>query len=42
MKIAYEDKKAIEVASMIFETMYHSAMEASVELAKKGGAYETF
>jgi ribonucleoside-diphosphate reductase alpha chain len=42
MKIAFEDKQAIEVTSLIFETMYHSAMEASVELARKDGAYQTF
>ena len=27
---------------MIFETLYHAAMEASMELAKKDGAYQSF
>lgn len=27
---------------MIFETLYHAAMQTSVELAKLEGPYETF
>jgi ribonucleotide reductase alpha subunit len=34
LKIPYEDKRAVEVNELIFETLYHAAMEASVELAK--------
>jgi ribonucleoside-diphosphate reductase alpha chain len=42
MKISFEDKKAIEVNELIFETIYHAAMETSIELAKEQGYYETF
>lgn len=42
MKIPFEDKRAIEVNELIFETMYHAAMETSMELAKVDGPYETF
>jgi ribonucleotide reductase alpha subunit len=42
MGICYEDDKAKEVNELIFETIYHSAMETSVELAKIDGAYSTF
>jgi ribonucleoside-diphosphate reductase subunit M1 len=42
MKIPYEDKKAIEVNELIFETIYHAAMETSMEIAKEEGPYETF
>ena len=42
MKIAFEDKKAIEVSTLIFETIYHAAMQTSMELAKQDGYYETF
>lgn len=42
MKITFEDKKAAEVNELIFETIYHAAMEASMEQAKLYGPYETF
>jgi ribonucleoside-diphosphate reductase alpha chain len=42
MKIPFEDKRASELNQMIFETLYHGAMEASMELAKINGPYETF
>lgn len=42
MRIPFDDKRALEVNELIFETMYHGAMEASVELAKVSGPYETF
>ena len=42
MSIAFEDPEAETVNAMIFETIYHSSMQASVELAKKDGHYETF
>lgn len=42
MKISFEDRKAIETNELIFETIYHASMEASMELAKIDGPYETF
>lgn len=42
MKISFEDKRAIEVNDLIFETIYHAAMETSMELAKLEGPYESF
>lgn len=42
MKIPYEDKRAVEVNELIFETLYHASMLASIELAKVEGPYSTF
>lgn len=42
MQIAFEDEEAQQVNNMIFETIYHAAMEASMEIAKEEGAYSTF
>lgn len=42
MKIGYDSKEAKELNKLIFETMYHAALTASNDLAKKDGAYETF
>ena len=42
MSIAFEDPEAETVNAMIFETIYHAAMETSMELAMKEGAYESF
>lgn len=42
MQIAFEDDEAINVNNLIFETIYHAAMETSMELARDEGAYETF
>ncbi|GAQ91711.1 ribonucleoside diphosphate reductase [Klebsormidium nitens] len=38
----FESKKAAELNVRIFETMYHAALEASVELADRFGPYESF
>lgn len=40
--IPYEDPRAEEITVLIFETIYHASMEASMELAKEHGHYETF
>jgi ribonucleotide reductase alpha subunit len=42
MKVSFEDKRAIEINELIHETIYHAAMETSMELAKNEGPYETF
>lgn len=42
MKLAFESDEAKKLNIEIFETLYFSAMETSMELAKKEGAYETF
>ena len=42
MKIAFEDKKALEFNDMVFETIYHASMETSMEIAKQDGHYESF
>lgn len=42
MKIPFEDKRALRLNELIFETIYHASMEASMELAKVDGPYETF
>ena len=42
MRIPFEDKRALEVNELIFETIYHGAMESSMELAKIEGPYSTF
>lgn len=42
MKIPFEDSRAEQVNAEIFETIYHGAMEESVELAKVEGHYESF
>ena len=42
MQIAFEDDEAQHVNSLIFETIYHAAMETSIEIAKEEGPYETF
>lgn len=42
LKIAYEDDQAYQFNQEVFETIYHAAMEMSVDLAKSEGAYETF
>ena len=40
--IAYDSEKAKEINKQIFETIYFGALEASCELAKEKGSYETF
>lgn len=42
LKIPFEDERAYQINQEIFETIYHASMEASMELAKKDGAYESF
>lgn len=42
MKIPYEDDRAEKMNAEIFETIYHGAMQQSMELAKKDGHYESF
>ena len=42
MQIAFEDEEALKVNTMIFETIYHAAMETSMEIAQQQGPYETF
>lgn len=42
MKIPFEDKRAIEFNDLVYETIYHAAMETSMELAKVEGYYESF
>ncbi len=42
MDIPFHSDAALEVNKQIFETMYHAAMEQSMELAKELGPYDTF
>lgn len=42
MKISFEDPRALEVNALMFETIYHAAMQTSMELAKIEGPYKTF
>lgn len=42
LKIAFESQEAAILNKQIFETIYHAAIEASIELAEKYGPYETF
>lgn len=42
MAIAFEDPEALDVNNKIFETIYHAAMETSIEIAQKEGPYSSF
>lgn len=42
MRMPFDSDEARRLNEDIFETIYFAAMEASMELAKKDGAYETF
>jgi ribonucleoside-diphosphate reductase alpha subunit len=42
LKLSWESQEAIELNKKIFEHMYYAALEASVEDAKKEGAYSSF
>ncbi|MBX7124529.1 MAG: ribonucleoside-diphosphate reductase subunit alpha [Cyclobacteriaceae bacterium] len=42
MRMPFESEEAKRLNAEIFETIYFGAMEASMELAKVSGAYETF
>ena len=42
LKIPYESNEAIEINKKVMETIYHGAVEASIELAEKHGPYKNF
>ncbi|CAM9011207.1 unnamed protein product [Wickerhamomyces anomalus] len=42
LRLPFESENAKELNIQIFETIYHAAVEASVELAQKDGPYESF
>ncbi|MFM7469384.1 MAG: ribonucleoside-diphosphate reductase subunit alpha [Vampirovibrionales bacterium] len=42
LRMPFESEEARQLNRDIFETLYHGAMEASVELAEKEGAYASF
>jgi ribonucleoside-diphosphate reductase subunit M1 len=42
LKIPFEDPRALRLNELIFETIYHAAMETSMEIAKVEGPYESF
>ncbi|KAJ7643829.1 ribonucleotide reductase alpha subunit [Roridomyces roridus] len=42
LRIPFESAEAKELNQQIFETIYHGALEASVELAERDGPYETY
>ena len=42
LKLSWESSEAVELNKKIFEHMYYAALEASVEDAKKDGAYSSF
>ena len=42
MDIPFHSKKAKLINTQIFETMYHAALEMSMEMSKKEGSYSTF
>ena len=42
MDMSFASDEAKELNRLIFETMYHGALEQSCELSKEEGAYETF
>lgn len=42
MKFPFESQEARDLNKEIFETMYHAALETSMELAKEEGVYPTF
>jgi len=42
LKLSWDSKDAYELNKKIFEHMYYAALEASMEIAKKEGHYETF
>ena len=42
MNIPFHSEEALEVNKLIFETMYHAALEQSMELAKELGPYDTY
>ncbi|SGZ55954.1 CIC11C00000004480 [Sungouiella intermedia] len=42
LRLPFESEKARKLNSQIFETIYHAAVECSVEMAIEKGAYESF
>ena len=42
LKLPYEDERAMRLDAEVMETIYHGAVEASVELAEADGAYPLF
>jgi ribonucleoside-diphosphate reductase alpha chain len=42
LKLPYTSERAMKLNKEIFETIYHAALEASMELAKKEGSYESY
>lgn len=42
MRIAFDSPEAKQINKNIFEAIYFGAMQSSMEIAKKDGAYETF
>ena len=42
LKYSFDEPRARELNKNIFETIYHGAVEASIELARKDGSYATF
>ncbi|KAF8606690.1 ribonucleotide reductase alpha subunit [Ceratobasidium sp. AG-I] len=42
LKMPFDSPEARELNSLIFETIYHAAVEASAELAEARGAYSSF
>ena len=42
MRICWDSKEAFRLNREIFETIYHAALEASIEEAIRDGVYETF
>jgi len=42
LRYPFESDEARELNKQIFETIYYAAVDASCELAKKNGAYETY
>ena len=42
MRYAFDSPEAKKLNSEIFETIYYASMEASMEIAKKEGPYETY
>lgn len=42
MKVAFEDPRALRINELMFETIYHAAMETSMEMAMEQGPYESF
>ena len=39
LKVPFEDPQAVRLNELIFETIYHAAMETSMEMAKEKGHY---